>query len=57
MVVVSHLFLFLCKNFREDVTRMSHIFPCLELSISRQPLYFPNFIKRIDFKYNLHSTN
>lgn len=39
MVVVSHLFLFLWKNFRADLTRMSQICPCLELSISRQPLF------------------
>ena len=38
MVVVSHLFLFLWESFGADATRMSHICPYLELSISRQPL-------------------
>ena len=40
MVVVSHLFLFLWKKILgADLTRMSQICPCLELSISRQPLF------------------
>ncbi len=37
MVIVSHLFSFLGKISGTDVTRMSHICPCLGLSISRQP--------------------
>ena len=44
MVVVSHLFLFLWKKILgADLTRMSQICPCLELSISRQPLFLFRF--------------
>ena len=39
MVVVSHLFFFFENNLGVDVTLSSHIDPCLELSISRQPRF------------------
>ena len=37
MVVVSHLFLFIRKNFRGHCDWIGHNAPCLRLSISRQP--------------------
>ena len=40
MVVVSHLFFFFDKKFGEGVTRYESNPPSLELSISRQPLFF-----------------
>lgn len=47
MVIVSHLFSFLGKISGTDVTRMSHICPCLGLSISRQPLHMKKiYIKK-----------
>ena len=40
MVVVSHLFSFYGKISGADLTHASQICPCLELSISRQPLFW-----------------
>ena len=38
MVVVSHLFFFLCKKLGRGAAHMSRPSPYSELSISRQPL-------------------
>ena len=38
MVVVNHLFSFLQIVSGVGVIRTNHTYPCLELSISRQPL-------------------
>ena len=40
MVVVSHLFSLYDKKFGRVCLGMSHTLPLLELSISRQPLFF-----------------
>ena len=40
MVVVSHLFFFFIKKLGRGAAHLSRSSPCLELSISRQPLLF-----------------
>ena len=43
MVIVSHLFSFLQKVSGVGVIRTNYIYPCLERSISRHPLFILTF--------------